>query len=307
MPKILIVGPYRIVEFFSLAMSEFKFACPVCGQHITADSRAAGSQLACPTCFRKIVVPQGPGSADHKFILSAAEVNKPRPIPTETTASATGQHRRWNPILIGAGALVVLLGSAAVAFFVVRAKQSSAHNHETKPNAQVEQVWPTPTNTLPWSLDLADMKIPAQPASGRIHGRDFVFERATIQGGNLTLRHGRSGPVDLGLSIYFFTDDPEDVAGKLLTVTTNNTRSPRVVLRWKDGDKAATQTIKGGYAMKLDFGPIASNRLNGQIYICLPDDSKSCVAGAFQAEIRKPTPPKPRASSTPTELMAFAE
>jgi DNA-directed RNA polymerase subunit RPC12/RpoP len=60
-------------------MSEFKFACPVCGQHITADSHAAGTPLECPTCYRKIVVPQPPSSTDPKFILSAAEADKPRP------------------------------------------------------------------------------------------------------------------------------------------------------------------------------------------------------------------------------------
>ena len=43
-------------------MSEFKFACPVCGQHITCDAAAAGSQMNCPTCFRKIVVPRAPES-----------------------------------------------------------------------------------------------------------------------------------------------------------------------------------------------------------------------------------------------------
>ena len=39
-------------------MSEFKFACPVCGQHITSDASATGKHLECPTCFQKIVVPQ---------------------------------------------------------------------------------------------------------------------------------------------------------------------------------------------------------------------------------------------------------
>ena len=53
------------------SMSEFKFACPVCGQHITADSANSGGQLECPTCFRKIVVPQAPEAADPKFILAA--------------------------------------------------------------------------------------------------------------------------------------------------------------------------------------------------------------------------------------------
>ncbi len=41
-------------------MSEFKYACPVCGQHIKCDSSQSGTQMECPTCFQKIVVPQAP-------------------------------------------------------------------------------------------------------------------------------------------------------------------------------------------------------------------------------------------------------
>src|ERR1035441_7746205 len=75
------------------AMSEIKFACPVCGQHITADSSTSGGQLECPTCFQKIVVPHAPGSGDSKFILSAAQVAKPRPTSADTE-SQLGPMRR---------------------------------------------------------------------------------------------------------------------------------------------------------------------------------------------------------------------
>src|SRR5512143_3766686 len=64
-------------------MSEFKFACPVCGQHITADASTTGGQIDCPTCFQKIVVPQAPASPDTKLILSAAQVAKARPASPE--------------------------------------------------------------------------------------------------------------------------------------------------------------------------------------------------------------------------------
>src|ERR1700712_4385563 len=60
-------------------MSEFKFACSICGQHITADSKDTGSEISCPTCYRKIIVPQAPATTDVKFVISASEANKPRP------------------------------------------------------------------------------------------------------------------------------------------------------------------------------------------------------------------------------------
>src|SRR5712691_4482889 len=36
-------------------MSEIKFACPTCQQHIPADSGSAGMQIACPACNGALV------------------------------------------------------------------------------------------------------------------------------------------------------------------------------------------------------------------------------------------------------------
>src|SRR6266481_3641592 len=104
-------------------MSEFKFACPVCGQHITADSSNSGGHIACPTCFQKIIVPQAPTSADPKFILSATQVGKPRP-----TGSANGDQlvsdrsadRRKS--LIATVALVIVVCAAGGTTFAFRDK-----------------------------------------------------------------------------------------------------------------------------------------------------------------------------------------
>src|SRR5215469_5996943 len=61
-------------------MSEFKYACPVCGQHIKCDSSQSGTQMQCPTCFQQIVVPQAP-SQEQKFILTGSKVGGDRPLP----------------------------------------------------------------------------------------------------------------------------------------------------------------------------------------------------------------------------------
>ena len=102
-------------------MSEFKFACPVCGQHITADSSTSGGQIECPTCFQKIVVPQAPASADTKFILSAAQVAKPRPTSADAASQLgplqTSSRRTSIPAVV---ALLVLLCAAGAALFVFR-------------------------------------------------------------------------------------------------------------------------------------------------------------------------------------------
>ncbi len=62
-------------------MSEFKYACPVCGQHMMCDLSQAGTTMECPTCFQKIVAPQAPSTADPKFIITGTKVGAERPIP----------------------------------------------------------------------------------------------------------------------------------------------------------------------------------------------------------------------------------
>src|SRR6478672_4956464 len=94
-------------------MSEFKFACPVCGQHITSDSSASGTHLECPTCFQKIVVPQAPTSADSKFILSASQVSKPRPNSVAQGDAAPVDAGAGKRALIPVIGLVVFVAAAA--------------------------------------------------------------------------------------------------------------------------------------------------------------------------------------------------
>ena len=72
-------------------MSEFKYACPVCGQHIKCDSSQVGTVMECPTCFQKITVPQAPDTDDQKLIITGTKVGSERPaqkIPEGSTIPA---------------------------------------------------------------------------------------------------------------------------------------------------------------------------------------------------------------------------
>lgn len=42
------------------AMSEFKFSCPHCDQHLQCDERLGGKQIQCPACKHLIVIPPSP-------------------------------------------------------------------------------------------------------------------------------------------------------------------------------------------------------------------------------------------------------
>ena len=289
-------------------MSEFKFACPVCGQHITADSSTSGGQVECPTCFQKIVVPQAPASAETKFILSASQVGNPRPASAEAASRLNPlkplRTRTSIPVVI---TLLILLCAAGAALYMFRdqvlpsnrpqtgATTKQPGKHKGKPAAA--SVNPVPTNIV-WFLDLTSATFPETTAGGRIQGSVFTCERATLEGGTFSLRQGKSWPPDLGVTIVLPFRPGEDFNGKTVEAAPGQAPPvPRVILRWKDDQQeAAKQEIKGGYALKLAFGQPANGRLPGRIYLCLPDEAKSVVAGTFDAEIRKPKPSRPKGS-----------
>ncbi len=97
-------------------MSDFKYACPVCGQHIKCDSTQAGTTMECPTCFQKIIVPQAPASKDQKFILHGTKVGAERPLPAAVAnveapaLPAPEKSSRWPAIAFGVLVFAAVLG-----------------------------------------------------------------------------------------------------------------------------------------------------------------------------------------------------
>lgn len=277
-------------------MSEFKFACPICGQHMTADSKDTGTEVPCPTCYRKIVVPPAPATDDPKFVLSASEANKPRPPSTLPPLETFQRGPEKNPIVPALIVLLVLVCATGATVFAFRGKIFPSHKPPAADadNSNADSP-PQPefAGSNLWNMDLSDAKIPETDAAGSIHGRAFTLEHASLTGSNLTLRVGHSGSVELGLNVYFFNRLPEELAGKSAEIKTTDTTAPRVTLRWKD-QKRESQTFHSGYAMKVEFGATENGVLPGKIFLCLPDNSKSFVAGAFRAEMHKPGPAKPK-------------
>ncbi len=454
------------------AMSEFKFACPVCGQHMRCDTSQAGTVMECPTCFQKITAPQAPADSDQKFILTGSKV-KERKIPLPVHAggpmlpqkkssvtaivvvivmlavgagvfflvgnrsgekpSNLGPAPAWQSGDIGAvgaagslsqangiftingsgadiwhqadgfhfvfqtlrgdGSLsaeildiqnteewakagvmirdttnassvfvlaslradgqsqsiwrraagaeaeasalaggtgfpkwvkIVRDGNSFTAYYKVNAGDAweqlgssqtinmgpdtliglfvCSHNAGVLCQAQFDQVTlqsenkTSPAaaplaNAATWMLSLGTNAIPDSPAAGRIHGQDFIVERASFHKGSLMLRAGTHGPVEFGLFINFNGAQPDALSGQTINVTTNAEKATHVSLRWKDASGAVQkENYHVGYALRLEFGELANGRLPGKIYLCLPDEAKSYIAGKFTAEIRKPQP-----------------
>ena len=184
-------------------MSEFKYACPVCGQHIKCDSSQSGTQMECPTCFQKIIVPQAP-TDEQKFILTGTKVGGERPLPKGLSDGPTTS----SPAKTFSGAAVVLIIFACIAAAVAFVYRGTIFKRPSPPagtnSTSVVQGSMTPDQTPPpkkpssslvappandtnWTLNLSGMTIPTSTAAGRIKGQDFVCQRAYFSGGYLIL------------------------------------------------------------------------------------------------------------------------
>jgi DNA-directed RNA polymerase subunit RPC12/RpoP/regulation of enolase protein 1 (concanavalin A-like superfamily) len=455
-------------------MSEFKYACPVCGQHIKCDSSQAGSVMDCPTCFQKITVPQAPASDDQKFILTGSKVTEKKTSLLAGGRGVAAPERKFPAAVVLILLLVAGAGGAGIYFFgpkvfpanawqtgdtgsvgvdgafgfskgvftvsgsgadiwnradsfryvfqalngdgtltarVLNLKKTdvwakagvmlresldpgspyvmalvtaasgiafqqrdragnqassilivpqlaapcwlrlvrqghtftayssadgatwtalgsttipvsgrlfaglavSSHNNGTLCQAQFDNVTlraelkagpaepAAPKLIAPhasgtnWLLTLGTNAIPDAPVAGRIHGQDFIVERATFQNGSLMLRAGTRGAVEFGAFFNFSGTQPEALSGKNLNILADTNKSARVSVRWKDAaGTVQTENYDDRYALRLEFGELVNNRLPGKIYLCLPDAEKSYLLGSFNADARKPKPKAPK-------------
>jgi len=277
-------------------MSEFKFACPVCGQHMMCDSSQSGSVMECPTCFQKITAPQAPAMDDPKFIITGTKVGeRPPPKIPEANPYALPQVKGFPGALV---VVMILIFIGAAVAFVYRGTIFKSRNaaDESNPSSTKAHLPPKPAIVAPpasdtnWMLALGTNAISDAPVAGRIHGQDFIVERAVLYNGTLILRDSGHGPVTFGVTINFSGALPEALSGQMINVMTNAETAAHVTLHWPDGAGSDKTGFDSGYALRLEFGALAYNKLPGKIYLCLPDAEKSYLLGSFTAEARKPRP-----------------
>ncbi len=277
-------------------MSEFKFACPVCGQRMAVDSSATGAQVECPTCFQIIIVPKAPAEGS-KYQLSATQYIRPvilPPPPKPPPVNVTPQKK--SAVLIFG---LILICAVVMALFV-REKIAGPRQQSATPAGTTNSA-PVIASPL-WTLDLTNVNVPDQEAAGEIHGQDFVCRQAIfLQNGVLILQsaHGWQSPLSAGISVsanFFSTNAAEVVNGRSFEVGTNHSGPvPSISLFWQEGNMRVMEMFTNGFAMKLEFEKLSSNKhkLPGKIYLCLPDGTRSYIVGTFTAEVRKfPRPPR---------------
>ncbi len=131
--------------------------------------------------------------------------------------------------------------------------------------------------------------IPPTPAKGQVHGKPFLVESSSIENGLLVLKLGKDVSADLEIQIMLLTPQWEVPAGKSFKMPgTAGAAAPQVVLLWKEAgqSESSEQKFKDKYVLTLEFGQEKDKKLPGKIYLSLPDETKSNVAGTFEADIK---------------------
>ena len=285
-------------------MSEFKYACPVCGQHIRCDSSQVGTVMECPTCFQKITVPQSPSSDEQKFIITGTKKGE-RPVSNIPEYRAPDPERKSPMAAVIVAIILVAAGAAGFAYrgaiFKLLNPPAAPTDSPQPPTAVappspplpvvvVPANLPVPTGTNYWTLDVNTVGTPDVPAGGKVHGKFFTAERMILNKDGLTIRTA-DFPPEAGTTIYLHPNPIEGLFGKSLLFEPNTPGAPAVYLRWKNAQGRETDEVEtSGYALRIEFGNPVSNHIPGKIYLCAPDEMQSYVVGSFNAEIVKPKP-----------------
>jgi|GEM_PF-6460758 len=136
--------------------------------------------------------------------------------------------------------------------------------------------------------DISAQPIPDEPATGKVHGREFKVEKATLEKNWLILRQGGGFFADLQFTIFLF-GQKGGFDGKKITVKPNqSTTTAHIHLKYMEEGKRIPETeiVMKWFTMRLEFGTAKDGKLPGKIHLRLPDDDRSFVVGTFEAETK---------------------
>jgi hypothetical protein len=148
-----------------------------------------------------------------------------------------------------------------------------------------------------YTLEVSKAKIPESKVNGIISTNKFVSDTARIDRGPtayvLTLRQGAGTVPDAAVQVFLRLKPTDGPTNQSFTVSHEN-KDPvvsQVVKLWKDPRRGVQQKpVSLGFCLKLELAGITNGIIPGKIYLALPDDEQSVVAGVFNASLIIPDP-----------------
>lgn len=257
-------------------VSQFKFACPVCGQHLEARASEAGHTTECPSCFKKLTVPQAPSQAGNKLMITASLADTRRLRTSRATeqparSPAASSRLPWVYILPALLALVITVGGV-----LYLRRVPAADDANSKTGLQL------------WTDDVKELTLLDTPAAGRLNGRDFAVTTAFWRDTQLILRQNGGEPEALRVQITFPLKGGELVSGKTFRLGPEDppfATAPKIIWKNENG-RDQQEPVAAGYILWIRFDEVSKATISGRIHLCLADPEKSWVAGRFSAEIK---------------------
>jgi hypothetical protein len=137
-----------------------------------------------------------------------------------------------------------------------------------------------------WSMDPKSLTAPDTPVAGRIGGQEFRPDKVVFNGKTLTFRQGKEFFADREITVMMLGsgDTLEGLKLEVAPVQGFGDVAAQVNASWKKtaGDQLPTAEVHlNKFVLKLELGKIEGGKLAGKIYLCLPDATKSYLAGTF--------------------------
>lgn len=183
--------------------------------------------------------------------------------------------RTTSRTILGAYLVLVAAGCGS------KPSPSSEANVPITPSPNTE---PSPTTKAVYEFDPARHVIPAGPVGGSLGGVEVTPE-ALVEGDYLVFRVTKPGTPEVErevlLKLRTTTNQPLPVGKR--TVRQESPEGPEVPPVVLTVPGKLGQVFPNGYAMTLELEPRKAGKVAGKIYLCLPDDQKSFLAGTFVA------------------------
>jgi hypothetical protein len=173
------------------------------------------------------------------------------------------------------------------------------------PKDAVPSPSPPPPPAAAWTADVKEMRFPTTPAAGKVRGRPFALQSSDLsrlRGRFLTLRQGDEFNPELEVKILLSAAKDDSFAGKTYEIAPGaEPPVPPVSVSWREQERRFPEPVlfTAKYALRLEFGQEADGKLPGRVYLCLPDESQSFVAGTFTAEVEPDLAKPPRPDELP--------
>jgi len=132
-----------------------------------------------------------------------------------------------------------------------------------------------------WANDLKKMKASDETVAGRVMGAEFKPGKIELLSTGLSLQSGK----DL-IHVFLNLKSGQGIEGRTFEFRADDEKVPAIHYHVHSVKPIAVGSYSKGYTMRLEFGKEKDGSIPGKLYLCLPDQKKSWIAGSFSLVVK---------------------